>query len=115
VPDSSRWRSRNSFDDSNSLREAFVLASAWLFIVAVAAFDCRFALRHADSFGSWEMNPAMAMLGAYGAVAYRLASVLAGFVVVMSATAWTRMAATIFLFLAHLALALHYLSAWPLP
>lgn len=85
----------------------------WLFILSVTLYDCWFAYTNRATILEWEINPVGLLMisnfGIWSALAFRVFSILFGFVVIQFADQQLRYFATCFVFLFHLALALIYL------
>jgi hypothetical protein len=85
----------------------------WIFVCAVTCFDVVFALTHAATFDSWELNPAMrwvaAEFGIATAAAFRISSVVFALLIIREAQPMLRRQASRVIFAVHLALMLVYL------
>ncbi|HEV3435794.1 MAG TPA: hypothetical protein VG122_00450 [Gemmata sp.] len=88
------------------------LVSAWLFVLAVAVFDVRWALSYRDTIGLWESNPIMlCVMKAYGvwiAGAARLGTVVFAASLMPLTTRRSQITATLTLVSVHAYLALTY-------
>jgi hypothetical protein len=85
---------------------------AWLFVLAVAVFDVRWAMHYRDTIGLWETNPIMLwVMKAYGvwtAGVARLGTVVFAASLMPLTTRRSQITATLTLVSAHAYLALTY-------
>jgi hypothetical protein len=90
------------------LQRSFIIL-AWVFVVAVALFDCGFAWCYRDTFSQWETNPLMMSFDPLVAIAFRAGSVVFALGVIPFTTRGFRMVATCIILAASLYLAGVYL------
>jgi hypothetical protein len=83
----------------------WIIISAWLFVLAITAYDIRWAIRYRETIAYWESNPiqrwVIAQFGVWVATSARLSGIIVAGCLMFLATRRAQVAATTTLFSVH--------------